>query len=358
MSYNLSTFKNCKIRPESKVFNIPPEDRNPYGKYGFNKQGFLTTSEIYDKGQLTNFGFYTKNEKLIEYVEFSVERGVPSSIQRVFVENGKKTIFQSVFANGRNGFHLNNGTSLKEKLILAFNDGYSAVCNIEEFKYENDNIARAYGLHILPGIGEHLYENIYSYANDRLLEIKTYNENGNTAIAYVSPSGKSLTSIANQLSILFCDYLIDVLKKQHFDGPLFCVELNYRLCDNYFPYLVVLNERQKDKAVANKSDDLFNQGVYLATSTNIPIKLEELYSEFYQLLEKKDAWETGRKMLIQTAKLMTKYKLNNEVAVTEDFITFPIEWEFEGGELGKILFQCGASRYSIKEWKRLGWIYS
>ena len=355
-SYHLSTYRNGKISAGSKLSHLPPEDRFNYGKYGFNQDGFLTTAEIYSKGSLSNFGFFTKNDDIIEYIEFSAERRVPSSIQRIFFENDKKILFESVFANGRSGFHFKTGNSLVEKITAAFNDGHSAICTIEKYDYDSERITKAHGLSILPGIGEHFYENIYSYTGKKLTEIKTYNDTGRTSIAYVAPSGRSLKTIINELAEMFCDYLISMLKKQHFDSPLFIVELSYRYCDNYIPHPVVVTERQKNEAIAKKDADLFAEGEFIKAIVELPTALEELYVEFYQLLETKDNWEAGRKMLKQTARLLSASKLKEEIPVSADFIAFPIEWELEWEELEKILLQCGASKSTVKEWKMNGWV--
>jgi hypothetical protein len=61
-------------------------------------------------------------------------------------------------------------------------------------------------------------------------------------------------------------------------------------------------------------------------------------------------------MLVTAAKLMMTSKLKNEIPVTEDFIAFPIDWEFDGDEFDKILLKCGITKVGIKEMKKHAWV--
>lgn len=90
-SYDLKGFKNAKINAGSKVYNNAPANDVGYGRYGFNKDDFLTTAEIYSNGKLSWIGFFKKDDHLIEYVEFDVERKVPVCIKSILFDNGKKS---------------------------------------------------------------------------------------------------------------------------------------------------------------------------------------------------------------------------------------------------------------------------
>ncbi|MDB5157287.1 MAG: hypothetical protein JWR50_1994, partial [Mucilaginibacter sp.] len=301
-SYNLNGYKNGEIQPGSKLFDEPPPGDSSYGKYGFNRNGFLTTAEIYNKHELSHIGFFKKTAHLIEYIEFYLPKNVPSCIQRVFLKNGKKNMLQSVFSNGKSGLYFESGVTLKEKVSAAFNSGYTAVCTIEQYDYANELISKAYGLNIMPGIGQYFYENQYSYEGKKLANIKTCYEDGRCTFSYVAPSAQSLKAVIKKLSELFCEVLIGTLKEQHFDSALFSVELSYRYCDNYIPNLVVLTGRQKDEVIASGSENIFINGKFIYT-INIPDNLDKLYVEFYNRMETKSNWDAGRKMLIETAKL-------------------------------------------------------
>lgn len=354
-SYNLSAYKNGMIKPGSKLFDDPPTDDSHYGKYGFNRDGFLTTAEIYNKHELSHVGFFKRTAHLIEYVEFYLPKNVPSCIQRVFLKNGENTMLQSAFSNGRSGLYFESGITLKEKVSAAFDSGYTAVCTIERYESVNKVISKAYGLNIMPGIDQYFYENQYNYEGKKLANIKTSYEDGRCVFLYVAPSAQSLQVITKELSESFCDVLTDTLKEQHFDSPLFSVELSYRQCDNYIPHLVVLTGRQKNEVIAAGGQNIFINGEFIYT-TNIPANLEKLYVEFYNRIETKNNWNAGRKMLIETAKLLTTSLLKGAVPVTEDFIAFPMDWELEGHTIKKILLQCGASKIDVKQWEEYGWL--
>ena len=356
-SYELKNYKNGKIAPRSKAFNEPQPNERSYGKFGFDKDGFLTTAEIYANNQLTWIGFFTKKDTLIEYLEFKIENKAISAIQRLQLENGKKVLLQSATSNGHGTFYPYMDWSIDDKVWSGFHDGFSVRCTIEEYHYEHGKITKADCLNIMPGSGEYEYEDKYTYSNNKLVEIKTYYSDGNTAITYQAPSAKSLTTLSNELAEMFCDYIISALQKQTFNGPLFSVELAYQYCYSYYPNPVVITGRQKEQAIADGSDNLFSQGEFITISGNIAEELQKLYTEFYQRIDAADNFEAGRKMLIQTASQLTSTKLKGTIPVTDDFIAFPIEWELEGDELKKILLKCGAPKENVKQWELYGWIW-
>jgi hypothetical protein len=355
--YDLKNYKNGNIAPSTKIHDEQQPNESSYGKYGFDEHGFLTTAEIYDKGQLTWIGFFTKTETLIEYIEFKIEHKAVSAVQRLLLNNGDKVLLQSASSNGRGTFYPYTDWSIGDKVWRGFNDGFSVVCTIEKYHYQDGKITFSDCLNIMPGSREIEYQNQYIYDNDKLVEIKTCYSDRKSAVTYKAPSGKSFKRLSDELAEMFCDYIISALEKQSFDSPLFSVELSYQYCYTYYPNPVVITGRQKDQALADGNNDLFTQGEFITIAENTNEELQKLYVEFYQCMEAADNFEAGRKMLIQTAKLLTSTKLKGCIPVTEDFIAFPMEWELEGGELKKILLKCGAPKAHVKQWQQYGWIW-
>jgi hypothetical protein len=107
--------------------------------------------------------------------------------------------------------------------------------------------------------------------------------------------------------------------------------------------------------IAVGGQNIFINGEFIYT-TNIPANLEKLYVEFYNRIETKHNWNAGRKMLIETAKLLTTSHLKGALPVTEDFIAFPMDWELEGHTIKKVLLQCGASKINVRQWDEYGWL--
>ncbi len=265
-------------------------------------------------------------------------------------------MYQSASTNGRSGFYTIDNSSTLNTVNEGFNDGHSVICTIEKYQYAGDIIERAYGLNIMPGGGEYAFEDVYIYDDGKLKRIKTYLEDGNTYIKYIAPSKKKLSEIMQELSVAFSDYLISLLKKNAFSSPLFCIELSYQYCYTYWPSPAIITEEQMKNAIKNKNESLLYEANFIEVTGEIPPTLNELYQEFYQRIETGKNWEAGRRMLIQTARLMTASKLMKQIPVAEDFIVFPIEWELEGDELTKILFKCGASKTNIKNWRQSGFV--
>lgn len=357
-SYVLDKYDNGIIAAGSKEYDSPPGDKDHYGKYGFNEQGFLTTAEIFIRGNLGYKGFFIKQDDLVEYIEYNIAAGAVSCIQRIVLKDGKKVLYQNCNTNGRGGFNIYDGLehTVEEAVRAGFDNGHSAICTIEEYEYDGDLINRAYGLHIMPGAGAWTFEDVYTYANDKLAQIKSYYDNGNTNIKYMAPSGKSLKTISDELAAGLANYIIDDLLAQNITGPLFSVELSYQYCYNYWPHTVIISEQEKEQAIIANEDQLFVRAELIYAVIGRPAALEELYTEFYQNIEEAEDWEAGRTMLKEMAKHMTSSKLDGKIPVSDDFITFPIEWVMDMDNVESILLQCGASEENIAKWKSYGWV--
>jgi len=357
-SYVLDKYENGTIAAGGKEYDTPPVDDKSYGQYGFNEQGLLTTAEIFYNGNLNYKGFFVHEENLVEYVEFSIAAGAVSCIQRIVLKEGKKVLYQNCSTNGRRGFNIYDGMehTIEEIVRTGFDDGHSAICTIEEYEYKGRLIDRAYGLHIIPGGGAMPFEDVYTYTDGKLAQIKSYYENGNTNVKYIAPSGRSLEAISHELAIGLANYIIDDLLAQNITGPLFCIELSYQYCYSYWPHTAIITEQKKNSAIEKSDDELFVGAQLIQAAIDRPAAIEELYTEFYQKIEESENWEAGRTMLKEMAKHMTSSKLDGKIPVTDDFITFPIEWVIDMDNVEDILLQCGASTENIEKWKSYKWL--
>lgn len=73
-------------------------------------------------------------------------------------------------------------------------------------------------------------------------------------------------------------------------------------------------------------------------------------------MDKEENFDLGTSMLRKTASLLTFHKLNQKIAVTNDFVAYAIDWELEGQEFEEILKDCGQSPKIIEAWKAKEWI--
>ncbi len=354
--YNLKDYNAGKLRAGGKMLAEPPSGVENYHEYGFDVTGFPVTSRSWHVfNKIEWFGFYRREEGLIEYIEFCVTSGVVASINRIKFDKKNKVARQYFNVNGNTHSGLDVSDPFENIFKGVRQDTFNFLYDVREFDYVNNKIYKAYGLGN-SGLGEFRYRDDYSYnADDQLLKIERFFNNGESGIDYLKPSKKGLKQIIRELANIYCDYLIEVLKGENYRHPLFVVELTYSYCDSYRPNVCVIHEKNKIDALNESNKYLFMSGMFSYAIDNQPPELDELYAEFYQMIEKTDNWDAGVKMLTETAKLMTQSKLKGQVPVTDDFIVFPVEWPVDGEDVEKILFQCGASKANIKRWKEYKW---
>jgi hypothetical protein len=237
-------------------------------------------------------------------------------------------------------------------------DNSSIISLIIEYEYEDGLISKAYGLVNTPGIEEYTFEDIYKYSEEKILiEIIRYFKNWPSQIEYIRPSEKSLKVLMGELAEMFAEYILNLLLENGFNESLCYVILNYHYSDNFWPGISVMNNETRQQAIDNDTDFLFfNYELYedITSENEAPKFLREAFKEFTQRIEEEDNYETGRKLLLKTAKLLTENKLQGRISITDDFVAFPIDWTLTE-DLGELLLKCGAQKNKVKEWKSLNW---
>lgn len=164
--YEVKDYCKGKIKARGKFLPGKPADAasDPF-VYGVDENGlpcFSFFSHTWNK--IAWKGFYSFSDEMVEYVEFCLNTKVPSCIQRIVFNKGRKALFESMIINGRaSGWGLSelDNESRVQKLKT---DGHTLFCTVEQYEYENDKIIKANCLVVAPGAGEYFYTDIYNYA--------------------------------------------------------------------------------------------------------------------------------------------------------------------------------------------------
>jgi hypothetical protein len=116
--FDLNRFENGQFS-DKKAWTAgeeAPDWRETY-TYGFNEQGlpcYMTARHNYNKTDWA--GFYTYSEQLVEYLEFSLATGVPSRLQRIEYQDGKRMLDFSLIVNGGGSYFRDQSLSKKREL--------------------------------------------------------------------------------------------------------------------------------------------------------------------------------------------------------------------------------------------------
>lgn len=356
--FDISSYRNGKIKSGGKLLDEKKDDKMDYHEYGLDKNNFPTISRAkHSWNRIDWIGFYKKEDNLVEYVEFCLNTKVPSVVERFILNNGKKLFYQSFRINGRGtGFHKSYLTLPREEMIKNItNDNSSANLVIEGYEYEKNKIKQAFGYGISSGYGQYTYEDLYKYyESGKLKEIRTNYKNGfPEKIKYFKSEKKnSFKELSDNLSKKIANRIVNVLTKMDFESPLFCLQLSYRAVVNYWPSLIPVTLKFKNWVKDEEGPFMAQPGDFISVDDE---NSEEEFTEFCRIIDEKESWNTATNMLRNVAKILTLSGLDYKIKVTDDFIAFPIDWELEGRELGKILIQCGADKAKVKEWKKLKW---
>jgi hypothetical protein len=355
--FDLHDYNNGRVKQGGKLFDKKPDDKSDYHEYGLDQTGFPTVTKFrHSWNKIDWIGYYKREESFVEYIEFCLNTKVPSAINRIIFEKGKKSSFQFLKINGgASYFHV----STKEEIVKdILNSETFLMFSIQEYEYENNLITKAFGLANTPGIGEFTFNDFYNYNGEKeLLEIKRYFEKWPVQIEYIKPSGRSMTVLLKELAELFVKYIINILLRNDTKDRLCFLVLSYHYCDDFWPSLEIVTEETREQALNDDMDYLLlNNEIYenITSKTESPKLLKKDFKEFTQRMEAFDNYNWGRRFLIQISKILTQNKLEGLIPVTDDFVVFPIDWTLTE-DIGEILIKCGAKKSKVKEWKVLNW---
>jgi hypothetical protein len=298
-------------------------------------------------------GFYSYSPDLVEYIEFNLATGNPSELGRIAFAKGKKMSYQRLRLNG-GGTNTVSVDDIRDEIM-------ARTITIEEYSYDGDRIAEAECLYSGSGPGTVQFKKAYNYLETGELDtIQSIYEYGRTQLIYVRPDPNfneehSADELANRLAAL----IIDTLTANNVQQPVALLDLSYRTISGWIPTInptpqadkaVVLENRQGKDAF----DFLFIPPNYNDIYLDIA-PIERAWLQFFEHVDKEKHWHLGEKMLRKTARLLTLGKLDGKLAVTDEFVAYALDGEFEINQLPEILLECGLPETILQEWKEKKW---
>ena len=359
--YSLEDYDHAHLPAHRPLSDEKPPDGSDHYSYGMDAQGrpvhvahHHTWNKVYWEG------FYSYSDDRVEYIEFELGADVPTRIEILQLNEGRKVSYQQFSLNGA-GNRL-AGESNRDIIEKVRNSDFLVICNVKRYIYEKDRIIGADCLAVSPGIGRFLFRQTYLYDGEgRLDEIKNIYENGNQQVEYARvPLEINVADLSDRLSREMADSIVETLLKNNIEQPLATLELSYRSVTNYMPSLVPKSLAEWDDIIAAWGAEADFELLFIPSYETLLSMdaggLEHPLQQMVQIMEQKDDYSLGMKMLRKAAYLLTRGKLNGKIAVSDHFVAYAIEWECEGHEFEEILRDCGLSEEVVTDWKIKGWI--
>jgi hypothetical protein len=313
----------------------------------------------YHNGVIGSIGIFLWHEDQWEYIEFNALVLICSAYHSIRFKDGKKDLFVSLRLNGGTFQYGSDSISATEIARKLSEDHHGFFAEVNRYNYENNRIITADSLSNIPGIGEYFTTDHYAYnSTGELYKITAHNLKGEKQIIYITLSDRSVNKLIKSVAIQMANHLISSIAQAGFKQTLNCVVISYQYCYSYWPSFSLISEAEMSDDV-NAKAVIFPMGQFYSNAefhNHAPEKLLEDFAELEQHISQKDKQELGRKMLIETAKIMTTSRLKKAVPVTNDFLTFPIDWTLHSPPEAKLLKACGAGDPQIKLWRDLRWI--
>jgi hypothetical protein len=362
--FELTNYAKEDFPPERSLTDTADNESVPYYQYGLRSDGLpCYTSFPYKSNAGKWEGYYRYEDHLVEYIEFNIQTGIPSSIERIFFVDSRKISFQSVFINTRGSAPAWVGLSKEEAILSLKNDKYSFQASIEDYGYEDNKIVKADCYGIAPGQGEYKFHKTYLYdQKGDLDEIRDFYSGGSSRLTYVRPEENySLRDRSDRLAGLIAEAVVDTLIKNKVESPVAIVELGYQYVYTYLPVVIVRSESKKRDVIAEGGENIW-EGLFLGFDELLHLKtdtFERLFGQFMLVMEKTANYESGRAMLRKSAALLTKRRLFDKIPVADEFVSYVIDHSVEGHskeEFMEILKECGLEESIIEAWDKRGWL--
>jgi len=352
--FRLAGYEPLNFQPDRPLADSPTEMKSD--QYGLDVSG----KPCYTLSQYGMEGFYRYSDHLVEYLEFYEPLGILSTIQRLQFHQGKKVSYQSFSINGIGLGSPYAGKTKEQIFKKLFRDRNGYFSTIEQYHYEGDRIKRADCLYNMPGIGAYTSQEEYHYTDaGELDEILSIDQEGNRQYTYVKPpAGITLNELSEQVSQLLAADIVATIVATAPKSPLAIVELNYQEVGSYFPLLHIISDAYWKKRAAEYGEEALLEQVIL--SGDHPLTMvsfdtsERLMKAFIGEIEKSGDYAAARKMMYSTAWHLTTSQLNKQVAVSDEFIAYAVDWSMAPENVGEILVSCGMPEAQLQDWQKRG----
>lgn len=354
------------LQPGEKMFpQATVREIGDYHYYGFTADGLpCYTSFGHTYNKINWAGYYTYTSSWVEYVEYCLNTGIPSSVKRIQYDNGQKVAFLSLTINSRGTAPLKEGLSFEEGIEEILSNEYSLMFAVEKYERTGEQITKAVCLAQQPGVGERHYEKLYKYDTDgELAEIRTVHEDGQNELTYVRPDKQvNIQQLVTEVAEKMAAAIVDELEKQEVETPLSLLEISYRQVSAYVPMLSPRSLAFTNDITRKYEDEDVFDLIFLATEMDQPYlqinpaPFERPFTQFIQIIEKEDKWDMANSMLRKVALILTSTKLLQRIPVGEEFAAYAVDWEADMEEFEEVLRECGTSPKLITTWKERGWL--
>lgn len=348
--FDLEKYTPQKFPAGGRVFLEQPKSVNSYHRYRLDaKRRPVHMASGHTVNHFDWEGLYRYTTEEVEYLEFCLQTRVVSKLARMTLQNGIPRTFQKIGING-GGSHIGGATG-KSAISRIMHESYFSWVEIEKYEVSEDRILSGKALVTAPGQSPHRLDLEYFYSGAGKLErIVFIREDGSKYTSFSARSRVSMKELSAKLAERIATRTIEALTKRIFAAPLQAVELSFRSVTNYVPGVIA----------AMEGDSVSDMAIVLARGKTNWIELNEEdfdpeMAEFLERMNTAENWNHGSRMLRQAASLVTKLAPGS-LPTSDGFVSFAIDWEFEGHELLAILKQCGATAATLKRLKEIGWL--
>ncbi len=353
--FSLDKYSPEQFRPAGPLLTVaPPGTVYAYELDAAGRPVSLTVKD--SAGNEVIKGHYTYTAALVDYIEYNLQSRLPSCIQRIVYNDGKKDSFQSLTLEGRGAGEDFQGVN--KKAVLSALEERELLCECKIYHWSDNRIDSAECLQVLPGNDQMTSREEYSYNSaGELEEIRAiFDDDENVSYLYVrKPDNITLEELADQVAEQMTADIINALAEEVPPEPLAALELHYQEINQYTPYLSLITETQRQEIEeAATKNSLFEDWMTYPDKEAVMIygrPFERPMAAFMAEVESRNEYALATEMIRKVARLLNAGKLGGRIATGNEFMAYAIDWTMTSG-FTNILEACGVAGPIVKKWEQ------
>lgn len=351
--HSLLPLRHERYPGRGRLLKDAPTSKAQHTQSGLSVDGRLVVSYTFDYREEASETYVLEDRPVTDLVEFSPGPHIPLEHARIEWD-GDRVVRHTSFR--LNGYTPKMGSMGRSPARLVEWLGPNGRFFVDEhYRYDGPLVRQVEVYGEMPGLGPHRYVDRVSH-NDhgKVVGIDRIWENAPAQVVYRRRrAGESLEALRTAAVAELTSAVVELAGSAAAGQRVYCLELSYNGGQQFFPPLITLGF-ERDRATLREPDLAFRPmlGRGLTVELPDPDSLEAC-RQLDQEARGRQRGTAAVRTLRETAAALTRHDWAGVLDVTDDFVAFAIDPEFD--DLEEAL-AASVGRDRIASWKAVGWL--
>jgi hypothetical protein len=336
-----------------RLLKEPPTSKAQHTQSGLSGDGRQLVSYTFDYQEQAFETYVLEDRSVTDSVEFSPGPRIPLEHARIEWD-GDRVVRHTSFR--LNGYTPKMGSMGRSPARLVEWLGPNGRFFVDEhYRYDGPLLREVEVYGEMPGLGPHRYVDRVSHGDEgSLVAIDRIWEHAPAQVVYRRRHpGVSLEALRTAAVAELTSAVVELVGLAAAGERVYCLELSYDGGQQFFPPLITLGF-ERDRASLSEPDVAFRPMLGRGLTVELPEPdALEACRQLDQEARSRQRGAVGVRMLREAAAKLTRHDWVGVLEVTDDFVAFAIDPEFDDLEDA---LAASVGRDQIAPWKAAGWL--